>query len=125
MGYQMSETLSKNMELIAHHDLNGFGGVGEGMALQVTKNGKRVLWIAHEGPPKNFTGVDVTDPRKPKIICQTELPHEKMRSNSLELSGDILAVAYQVYELGIEPAGVELFDVSDPSSPVSLSLIHI
>ena len=116
----MSETLSKNMELIAHHDLNGFGGVGEGMALQVTKNGIRVLWIAHEGPPKNFTGVDVTDPRKPKIICQTELPHEKMRSNSLELSGDILAVAYQVYELGVEPAGVELFDVSDPSSPVSI-----
>ena len=104
MEYQMSETLSKNMKLIAHHDLNGFGGVGEGMALQVTKNGKRVLWIAHEGPPKNFTGVDVTNPRKPKIICQTELPHEKMRSNSLELSGDILAVAYQVYELGVEPA---------------------
>ena len=97
MGYQMSETLSKNMELIAHHDLNGFGGVGEGMALQVTKNGKRVLWIAHEGPPKNFTGVDVTDPRKPKIICQTELPHEKMLSNSLVYSLIVTTNYYNIF----------------------------
>ena len=40
-----------------------------------------------------------------------------MRSNSLEVTGDILAVAYQVYELGLEPAGFELFDVSDPANP--------
>ncbi len=117
----MSETLSKNMKLIDHNTLGGFGGVGEGMALQVTSKGKRILWIAHEGPPKNFSGVDVTDPKNTKVICQTELPHQNMRSNSLEVTGDILAVAYQVYELGLEPAGFELFDVSDPENPKSIS----
>jgi hypothetical protein len=117
----MSETLSKNMTLIDHNTLGGFGGVGEGMALQVTSKGKRILWIAHEGPPKNFSGVDVTDPKNTKVICQTELPHQKMRSNSLEVTGDILSVAYQVYELGLEPAGFELFDVSDPENPKSIS----
>ena len=117
----MSETLSNNMTMIDHNTLGGFGGVGEGMALQVTSKGKRILWIAHEGPPKNFTGVDVTDPKNTKVICQTELPHQNMRSNSLEVTGDILAVAYQVYQLGLEPAGFELFDVSDPENPKSIS----
>ena len=46
----MSDMLSKNMKLIAQDPLKGFGGVGEGMSLQVTSKGKRVLWIAHEGP---------------------------------------------------------------------------
>ena len=96
----MSETQSHNMTLLSHNDLGGFGGVGEGMALQVTNKDKRILWIAHEGPPKNFTGVDVSDPKNTKIVCQTELPHQNMRTNSLEVTGDILAVAYQVYELG-------------------------
>jgi len=48
------------------------------------------------------------------------LPHQNMRSNSLEVTGDILAVAYQVYELGLEPAGVELFDISEPENPKSI-----
>ena len=50
----MGEILSKNMTLIDHNDLAGFGGVGEGMALQVAPDGRRILWIAHEGPPKTF-----------------------------------------------------------------------
>ena len=116
----MSELLTKNMTLLAQDTLGGFGGVGEGLALQVTSKGRRIMWIAHEGPPKNFSGVDVTDPRKPKLICQTELPHSGMRSNSLELSGDILAVAYQVYKKADQPAGIELFDVSDPENPKSI-----
>ena len=117
----MGSTLSKNMKLLAHNTLNGFGGVGEGMSMQVTKDRRRILWIAHEGPPKNFTGVDVTDPRNPSVVCQTELRHGNMRSNSLEVCGDILAVAYQVYQLGLPEAGVELFDISTPENPRSIN----
>ena len=35
----------------------------------------------------------VSDPRNPKVIVQTDLPQPYMRSNSLEMTGDILAVA--------------------------------
>ena len=66
----MANSLIKNMKLLAHNTLNGFGGVGEGMSMQVAKDGRRILWIAHEGPPKNFSGVDVTDPRKPKVYAK-------------------------------------------------------
>jgi hypothetical protein len=117
----MSEHELKNMKLLSHDTLEGFGGVGEGMSLQVAKDGRRIMWLAHEGPPKNFTGVDVSDPRTPKVIAQTDLPHTNMRSNSLEVCDDIMAVAYQTYGWGIENAGIELFDISNPEQPKSIS----
>ena len=110
-----------NMRLLAQHELAGFGGVGEGMSLQLAKDGRRILWLAHESAPKNFTGVDVTNPRDLKLVAQTELAHRQMRSNSLEVCGDIMAVAYQTQKQGAKPAGVELFDISKPESPRSIS----
>ena len=110
-----------NFKLIAHHTMEGFGGMGEGMSIQIAPDGRRILWCAHESAPKNFTGIDVTDPRNPKTVVQTSLPHGQMRSNSLEVSGNIMAVAYQTKQPGLQPAGMELFDISDPENPRSLS----
>lgn len=117
----MAATESRGLKLISQNSLEGFGGVGEGMCLQVAKDGRRVMWLAHEGPPKNFTGVDVSDPKNPKVIVQTDLAHTNMRSNSLEITGDIMAVAYQTYGIGVENAGIELFDISTPEKPRSIS----
>ena len=114
-------TLSHNMKLLSHHTLQGYGGLGEGMAIQLTRDGRRIMWLAHESAPKNFTGVDVTDPRNPKVVVQTDLPHMKLRSNSLDVVGDTLAVAYQTSTVGLKPAGVDLFDVSVPENPRLLS----
>jgi hypothetical protein len=110
-----------NMRLLAQNDLSGFGGIGEGMSLQLSKDGRRILWLAHESAPKNFTGVDVSDPRKPNVVVQTELAHRQMRSNSLEVCGDIMAVAYQTQKQGAEPAGIELFDIAKPETPKTIA----
>lgn len=112
---------SYGFKLLAEDPLKGFGAVGEGMSMQVARDGRRILWLAHEGPPKNFTGVDVSDPRQPRVVVQTDLPHGKVRSNSLEICGDLMAVAYQTLEPGLKPAGVELFDISVPETPRSIS----
>ena len=120
-GARGDQTLVHNMNLLAHHELNGFGGMGEGMSLQKTSDGRRILWMAHESAPKNFTGVDVTDPRNPRVIVQTELPHAKVRSNSLDVVGDLMVVAYQTQTVGLKPAGVDLFDVSKPETPRLIS----
>jgi hypothetical protein len=77
-GKQASQTLAYNMKLLAHHELAGFGGIGEGFNMQATRDGRRIVWLAHESAPKNFTGVDVTDPRSPRLVVQTELPHNKV-----------------------------------------------
>lgn len=116
-GGQATQTLALNMKLLAHHELAGFGGIGEGMSMQKTKDGRRILWLAHESAPKNFTAVDVTDPRNPKMVVQTDLPHADVRSNSLDVVGDIMAVAYQTKKWGLKPAGFDLFDISKPEQP--------
>jgi hypothetical protein len=115
------QTLAHNMKLLAHHELEGFGGMGEGIAMQLTDDGRRVLWMAHESGPKNFTAVDVTDPRSPRVLVQTELPHMKVRSNSLDVSGNLMAVAYQTQTAGMKPAGFDLFDISVPERPRLIS----
>jgi len=112
---------SKNMTLLSHNDLNGFGDGGEGMAMQVTSDGRRIMYIAHEGPPKNFTGVDVSDPRNPKLVVQTDLPHNGVRSNSLAIVGDLMLVAFQTYQAGDTPAGVGVYDISAPEEPRQIS----
>ena len=116
-----SESVCRNFKLLAHHDLAGFGGMGEGMAIQIASDGRRIMWLAHESAPKNFTGVDVSDPRNPKLVVQTDLPEAFMRSNSLELVGDVMAVAYQTQKAGQKPAGFELFDISVPEKPKSIA----
>src|SRR5947209_3134361 len=116
-GARADQALSLNMRLLAHHELQGFGGIGEGMAVQQAKDGRRILWMAHEAAPKNFTAVDVTDPRAPKVVVQTDLPHAKVRSNSLDIVGDTMIVAYQTKAVGMKPAGFDVFDISRPESP--------
>src|SRR5579872_1968689 len=113
---QMSDSIL-NMKLLAHDVLRGHGNVGEGVSLQLARDGRRILWMAHESAPTNFTGVDVTDPRKPRVVVQSELPHRQVRSNSLEVCGDLMAVAYQTGAPGLTPAGIELFDIATPEAP--------
>ena len=117
----MTETAIWNFRQLAHHELDGFGGIGEGMSIQIAKDGRRILWLAHESAPKNFTAVDVSDPRAPKIVARADLPQSHMRSNSLETVGDIMAVAYQTTHQGLQPAGFELFDISVPENPRSIT----
>src|SRR5262245_2892018 len=111
------EPIARDFKLLAHNELDGFGGMGEGMSIQITRDGRRILWLAHESAPKNFTGVDVSDPRAPRVVVQTDLPHAKMRSNSLDVVGDMMAVAYQTSGVNIRPAGFDLFDIGEPERP--------
>jgi hypothetical protein len=121
-GGQASQTLAYNMKLVSHHDLGGFGGIGEGMGMQKTPDGRRIIWLGHEAAPKNFTALDVTDPKNPRMIIQTELPHGKMRSNSLDVCGDVMIVAHQIRgERGMTPAGFDLWDISKPEEPRRIS----
>ena len=117
-GYQ---PVTWNFKLLANDTLGGFGGMGEGMSVQIAPDGRRIIWLAHESAPKNFTAVDVSDPRQPKVVCQTDLPHANMRSNSLETCGNLMAVAYQTSKKDLQRAGFELFDISKPETPKSIS----
>jgi hypothetical protein len=47
------------MELVGRSDLNGNGDGGEGMAIQQWPDGRRILYIAHEGEKTCLSIVDV------------------------------------------------------------------
>src|ERR1700675_427048 len=115
------QPITWNFKLLANDMLGGFGGMGEGMSVQIAPDGRRIIWLAHESAPKNFTAVDVSDPRKPKVVVQTDLPQAFMRSHSLDVTGHIMAVPYQPQKVGQKPAGLEVFDISVPEKPRSIS----
>ena len=52
----MAQPEAHNFRLISHDTMSGFGNVGEGMSLQLASGGRRIMWMAHECAPKNFTG---------------------------------------------------------------------
>jgi hypothetical protein len=112
MGHQSL----RNMELLAHHDLAGSGSCGEG-TIVIERRGRRYLYIAHVDILTNFSVLDVTDPRRPVLLYQEQLPHREVRSNSLAIAGDILLVAHEVRRPGMQPAGVQLYDIADPARP--------
>ena len=105
---------ARNVELVAHHDLNGNGDGGEGMAIQRRPDGRRILYLAHEGQKTCLSVLDVTNPSAPSLLNQLPSPGPGVtRCNSLSLAGDVLAVANQTRRPGEKPAGMWLLDVSD------------
>src|SRR5437879_12636441 len=89
------EPIAWNFKLLAQHELDGFGGMGEGMSVQIAPDGRRIIWLAHESAQKNFTAVDVSDPRRPKVVVQTDLPQAHMRSNWPATCGNTMVDDYQ------------------------------
>ena len=107
----------RNMRLISHHDLNGFGNIGEGMHIHQTRDGRRILYLAHESAPKDITSVDVTDIANPRVMVQTEHEYPHLRSNSLSIVGDTMLVAYQSLNPGQPGTGMGVYDISNVEEP--------
>ena len=108
---------NKEYGLISHHDLNGFGNIGEGIHLHQTRDGRRILYLAHESAPKDITSVDVTDIANPKIMVQTELEYGHLRSNSRSIVGDTMPVAYQSEDPGNPAPGWAYMTLATRKSP--------
>jgi hypothetical protein len=105
---------ARNITLVGRSDLNGNGDGGEGLVIQRRSDGRRLLYLAHEGQRTCFTVIDVTRPADPVVIAQVPSPAPGVtRCNSLGLTGNTLVVANQTLEKGQKPAGVWVLDVSD------------
>ena len=89
----MSKASSKNMRLIAQRTPNGLGNMDEGMSMEVTAEGIRAIWLGNE-TPLNFTQYRCNKSNNPKMVLQTELFHQQVRSNTFELN----TIAYSVFK---------------------------
>lgn len=104
----------KNIVVVSHNDLNGHGDGGEGMAIQQRPDGRRILYLAHEGEKTCLSILDVTHPENPVLLNQIPSPTPEItRCNSLGLSGNTLAVANQTAKMGQKSAGMWVLDLSD------------
>lgn len=124
--------LEHNLRLLAHHDIGGHPDVGEGMAMKLGPRGERYLYVAHVGAglgvlgvvadkrPAGISVLEVTEPDRPQLVWQSQVAHVDVRANSLALRGDLLLVAQQVTRPGMKPAGMEIYDISDPAAPRSI-----
>jgi len=121
----MNTRIEHNFKLLAQHDAGGAPNLGEGMAMKVTRDGRRIMYIAHENAPVAFSIFDVTEPSKPKMVWQLPLPHKDVRGNSLAMRGDILLMAYQVHKPGLKPAGFQVYDISNPIEPREVSFFDM
>lgn len=121
----MGVRIAHNLKLLAHHLAGGAPNLGEGMAMKMTRAGRRILYIAHEYGPATFSVFDVTEPRDPKLLWQLPIPHSEVRGNSLALRGDILLQAFQVAKPGLTPAGFRIYDVSNPVQPREIGFFDL
>ena len=74
----MPETAIWNFRQLAHHELDGFGGIGEGMSIQIAKDGRRILWLAHESAPEELHRGRCQRPahaqnRRPHATCRNRI----------------------------------------------------
>ncbi|MBI3938252.1 MAG: hypothetical protein HY323_14835 [Betaproteobacteria bacterium] len=121
----MTVRIAHNFKLLARHDAGGAPNLGEGMAMKVMPDGRRILYIAHEYGPATFSIFDVTEPGDPRLVWQLPIPHRNVRGNSLALRGDMLLMAYQVSRPGLKPAGFQVYDVSNPVQPREVSFFDM
>ncbi len=75
---------AKDVVLVGHNDLNGNGDGGEGLAIQQWADGRRILYLAHEGQKTCLSIVDVTHPENPVMINQ--LPVARAGHHALQLA---------------------------------------
>lgn len=112
---------ARHLRLVGHHDLNGRGNGGEGLALRQYPDGRRVLFIAHLNAPTCLSTVDVTDPAAPRLLAQLNTVSAVVRCNSLAVAGSTLIIAQQTDQPGQPGAGARIYDVTDPAEPAELS----
>lgn len=113
--------IERGLRLVGRHDLGGAPNGGEGMAMKLLPDGRRLLYVANDSAPQAMCILDVTRPERPDLLWQLPAPHEKVRGNSLSVRGNTLLLAWQVQQKGDRPAGFTIFDLADPAAPRELS----
>ena len=109
---------SSHMTLVGHVDM--ISG-GEGFAMKLARDGRRLLYVAHESAPHCFSIVDVTNPAQPSLIRTVDTVSPDVRCNSLDVNANVLAVAAETKQQGQPGGGVRLYALDDPATPRLLS----
>lgn len=99
------------MKLVGYADIPGGG--------QVVVDGS-FAYVGHMAPPYGTTILDVSDPARPRVLSQLEVPSD-IHSHKVRVQGDFMFVNYERYpptdESRHPEVGLKVFDVSDRTRP--------
>lgn len=101
--------VSKNFRTVGRIDVSGGG--------QVTVEGG-CAYIGHMSGPEGTTLLDVSDPRRPRVVSHLTVP-PSIHSHKVRVAGDVMLVNYERMRDATQPAqgGLKVFDISDRSKP--------
>ncbi|MFN7085630.1 MAG: hypothetical protein ACK4N4_03270 [Burkholderiales bacterium] len=78
---QPGAKLAHRMKRLSHLDLAGGGQV-------VVQGG--YAFVGHMRPPHGTTIIDVADPRRPRIVAEIRLDHDRSHTHKVRVAGDIM-----------------------------------
>ncbi len=107
-------TSARNTKLVAHIDCPGGG--------QVWVDGS-ILYVGHMRPPSGTTMVDVSDPRRPKVLGVVEVP-PGWHSHKVRAKDGIMIVNHERFGQGGPEAfsgGLAIYDTKNPLAPRLIS----
>lgn len=110
---------AKNLRIIGHTDLDGHGDC---MHVEVRDG---IAYVGHMGGDRVGTSVvDVSDPRRPRLIRQLLTP-EGTHSHKVQVWGDLLLVNseqnFHEPDARSWEAGLKVYDISDRTNPVQIA----
>ncbi|MGH9244950.1 MAG: LVIVD repeat-containing protein [Acidimicrobiales bacterium] len=117
----MTDPDIEGFRFLAHVEFDGAGD-----CMQIIQNGDHI-YVGHMG----YTGVgtsiiDVRNPRQPRVVHQLPIP-ANTHSHKVQIAHDIMMVNHEQQLRAGEPysAGLKLYDISAPDSPVEIGWLPI
>lgn len=112
---------ARGLELIGHTDL---AGAGDGM--QIVRNGD-VVYVGHMGDHGVGTSVvDVSDPRRPRVVRQLPAP-APARSHKVQCAQGLLLVNHEIFPPRdvVAETGLAVYDVTRADDPRRIGLLPL
>ena len=108
-----SPQASSNVRHLSRTELPGGG--------QIVIQGHHA-YVGHQNGPEGTTILDVSDPRKPKIVGRLMVPNELTHTHKVRVVGDLM-VTNSEHQPGsgrrneFKDAGFRIYDIADPANP--------
>ena len=114
-----SPQASSNIRHLSRTELPGGG--------QIVIQGHHA-YVGHQNGPEGTTILDVSDPRKPKILSRLMVPNELTHTHKVRVVGDLM-VTNSEYQPGsgrrneFKDAGFRIYDIADPANPRRVTFV--
>jgi hypothetical protein len=86
-------------------------------------------YIGHQHGPDGTTILDISDPRKPKVVSRLMTSHPWSHSHKVRVVGDLMVVNSEIEpgkgdRLSYSDGGFRIYDIGDPTNPKLITFVR-